>query len=175
MTRSVVLKIYLFSVAAIVLVFVTTLWAAHQLTVRARSEAFRDSFRQIGTQHAAFVSDEIARSLEPSSRGQWQPAPERIQELERGLSVNIRWVPWSDRTFPAALHSRQVVFAAPVGLPGLRRYWVRVDRSGQPAGAALIVSEFPHPPPARFAGVAFPLLMAAVTALLLVPPLLAWV
>ena len=164
--RSLVVKIYLFTVVTLALLFLANLWVTRLLMDRAKF----DAMRQVGLHHAGFMADEIARSLVRGPAGVWHPDPGRIAELGSGLMVRIRYMPWAG-VHPPQLATRGVLLARR-GFP-LSHYWVRIDRGGKPVGAALVVSRFPHgPPPNHFE---FPLLIVVFTGVLIVPSLLVWV
>lgn len=163
--RSLILKIYLYAVGALLATFVLAFGASRLLL----THGMGDAFRQMGQDYAQFIGREIEASFEGG-----RPSPARLDELARSLHLQLDYVPvGSDREVPAELAGRDWVDQR-VRFFGPHVYWVRMDPGGEVMGALRI--EFRPPRPAGglsgwiFAGV----LMGAL-GLMIVPPLYLWV
>ena len=167
LTRSLVVKIYLFAIAALLGLGLLSFFASRALM----DEGWHQAFREYGLGQAGF----LAREVEAALQGE-EPSPQRLRELALRTGARIQFVPWSRvRAYPPALRS-EAMLSVPTGRRGIRawRYWVRVERDGKPVGALRVdlgrpLSRRPERPWLG-AGVAM-----VVVGLITVPPLLLWV
>lgn len=162
--RSLVLKIYLYAVAVLLLTLAMVLGVTRQVFNQGVIEGIRSFHSDI----AAFAASEIATTV--SAQG--APSPGRLATLSRSLHVQLEYVPWRETNhYPATLVHDKVLREP--GHLGLHRIWARVDGPTGPQGALLV--EFrpfrrpPHPP--LLIGGALVLIFG----LILIPPLMLWV
>lgn len=163
--RSLILKIYLYAVGALLATFVLAFGASRLLL----THGMGDAFRQMGLDYAQYIAREVEASFEGG-----QPSRARLDDLSRSLHVSLDYVPkGSRRPIPAELAQREWVDQH-ARVFGPHVYWVRLDPEGPVAGALRIEFQPPRKAGGRpgwiFAGV----LMGALS-LMIVPPLYLWV
>jgi signal transduction histidine kinase len=168
---SLVLKIYLFAVAALISLGALVMFGSRFLVDEGRLQALRE----VGINQAGL----IAREVESSLAGE-RPDPERLRRLGQAMGARVAFVAWKPalRAWPDL--ASESISTEPIRRRGARaawRYWVRVDRSGNPIGALRVEfrrpAAFRGPPPHRsWVGA---VVAIGVVALITIPPLIFWV
>lgn len=161
--HSLIFKLYLYTVGALILTFAFAFSTSHALMDRARGEIAQ----QFGYDFAQFIGHEIESSMQGD-----RPSAERMDQLSKAFHADLDFQSWGSGQ-PGLLQEKIVVQS---GLWPRRggNFSVRIDDGSKPRG---VLSVSLHPPIRRpprpmvpFAG-AFML----VFGLLLLPPFFFWV
>jgi len=165
--RSLTLKIYLYSLLAFTLLTLLISWSVDLLV----HENLTTAASQNREDRIAFIAREVIR-LDPDAPG----APARLAELEKGLGIRLRYIPWKmSADYPASLKQQPLVRVERTWQGRTpTHYWVRIEQQGHPVGALYIRfgPSMPSFPVIYWLRIVTPM---AVLALILIPPLLYWV
>lgn len=162
--HSLILKIVLYALAALVATFVMAYGASRLLM----THVMGDAFRQLGADYSQFLAREVEASFKDGS-----PDPARIEDLARSLHVTLTYVPLASQSLiPDALPEQEWTSIKPLTPHAV--YWIRIDPDGQYQGA-LRIEYYPPVRAGATAGWIFAGAMGLTFALLIVPPLYLWV
>jgi signal transduction histidine kinase len=162
-TRSLVVRIYLYAVVALIALGGLVVLGVHQVF----NQGVREGVGHFKVAMADLAADELAAS----TRG-GVPAPGRLQSLSSSLHVRLLVVPWKEvGRYPAALRWSKVT---PMnGRASDHVVWARMDGVNGPIGALRV--EFHPPHLIRRPPVVVALGLVVLMGVILVPPLLVWV
>ncbi len=171
-SRSLVLKVYLYAVGTLVMTFMLALIASRILV----SQGAMESIRSVGGDYAKYLAREVAASMRDG-----QPSQTRLDELSKSLHVVLNYVPRdagatpsSDgMPYPPAIHHRQWVDEH-YPLKGTHIYWVSVEANGSFQGALQVTFTPPTPAGTRPRWIFAGFLMVAL-GFMIAPPLYFWV
>lgn len=162
--RSLILKIVLYALVALLVTFVMAYGASRLLM----THVMGDAFRQLGSNYSQFLAREVEASFKHGA-----PDPARIDDLERSLHVSLTFVPLASQSLiPKELPEQELTSIHPVSPHAV--YWIRLVPDGQYQGALRIE----YRPPVRAgatAGWIFAGVMGLTFGLMIVPPLYFWV
>lgn len=167
LTRSLVLKIYLFAIAALIGLGLLAFFGSRALM----DEGRREVLREFGFGQAILLAREVESTLAGRT-----PSSQRIGQIANRMGARVLFVPWSRTSaYPPSLRKDRMV-AEPTGRRGLRawRYWVRIERGGRPIGALRVElrGHLTRRPQGPWLGAGIAMV---VMGLVTVPPLLIWV
>ncbi|MBC7543990.1 MAG: HAMP domain-containing histidine kinase [Candidatus Sericytochromatia bacterium] len=169
--HSLILKIYAYAVVAFSALAVVIYFAFDTMMRNQEVSIFQERV----SPQVTFLADEVAEA------GPGTPAGKaRLVELQRGMSVQLWYYPWSDSThIPAKLRREaQDMETGASTSPYGQFYWVRVDQAGKAIGALRVRFRPPFRSNRQQQSRRFyywPLLVIGMLALVLIPPLIYWV
>lgn len=158
-TRSLIVKVYLYVIVAWFVMFTLSVVGARQLVDEARSP-----YRAAALDYAGFTAAEVEAAWRADG-----PAPARMLQLERQLhfELDVRsWPPAGDA--PPLLAQKKVLS------DGRHAHWARLDVGGKPVGVLRLESTIFRD--AGYEPIVLSVLFVMVSfALMIVPPLVLWV
>lgn len=165
LTRSLVVKIYLFAITALVVLGVLSFFAGRLLVDQARIDAFRE-FRM--GQAISFAKD-VERLYATGGL-----SPYRVGQVAAMKGARARLLPWKQALAAQPRLAHDSVVWEPSRVLGPWCYWIKVEHAGQPFGALRVVNRRPLFRHAHRPWVTAAVVMLVV-GLMAVPPLVMWV
>lgn len=162
--RSLILKIFLYAVAALVATFLLAFGASRLLL----EHGMGDTYRELGADYTRFFAREVEASFQDG-----QPSQVRLDELQRSLHVRLDYFPLaSGSVLPGGLAEQDWALERRAFRPD-NVYWVRIAPDGELQGALRVI--FLPPRAAGAVAGTFAGILVLAFGLLIIPPLYFWI